>query len=390
MLTIDILTTFLICGVSSLAGAAILRLVQTDDLRLRRALDLCSWAMVAMGLGLLPAGLGPGAAHWAAQFSLAFGSHAAVVVLARGMAQVQGRDLPLPVVLGAIAALGVADGLAIAKDFRTLGDVYALGLAAVSGLLVWVGRGFLLSPRNLSERALGLSLALVLVSSAVRLGFTLADAGPARIDMLYAPPLVSATLGALYGVIPFVVATLLLSIVNSRLHQQLHRRATTDELTGVLTRRALRELVPPLLADRARDTRPLALMMIDLDHFKRVNDSLGHAEGDRVLVAVAAMLQAQLRPDALLARYGGEEFVAAVPVDSVAVAQRVSQRLRSAVETMAWGPEAGIATAVTVSVGVALAGPRESLDSVLQRADEALYRAKHDGRNQVRMSLGAA
>jgi diguanylate cyclase (GGDEF)-like protein len=109
-----------------------------------------------------------------------------------------------------------------------------------------------------------------------------------------------------------------------------------------------------------------------------------------VLKMAASTLQVNLRPDALLARYGGEEFVAVLPIDDLPAARRVSERLRAAVEGVDWKRAAGLDRAVTVSVGVALAGAGETLDAVLQRADEALYRAKREGRNQVQVSLMAA
>jgi diguanylate cyclase (GGDEF)-like protein len=101
-------------------------------------------------------------------------------------------------------------------------------------------------------------------------------------------------------------------------------------------------------------------------------------------------LQAQLRPDAPLARYGGEEFVAIVPVDGLPTARAVAERLRLAVEQARWRAIPGLHTGLTVSIGVAMAGPGEPLDAALARADDALYRAKRDGRNQVQVGLQAA
>ena len=130
--------------------------------------------------------------------------------------------------------------------------------------------------------------------------------------------------------------------------------------------------------------------MLDLDHFKVVNDTYGHATGDKVLKVAAATLQANVRHDALLARYGGEEFVAVVPVDDLAGARRVAERLRGAIEAAAWSTTVQMANGVTVSVGVALVGAAGGLDEALQRADQALYHAKHEGRNRVQVSLMAA
>jgi diguanylate cyclase (GGDEF)-like protein len=214
--------------------------------------------------------------------------------------------------------------------------------------------------------------------------------GEPRVNLLYVPAPLEPVLAALYGVIPIVMATLLLSLVNARLHQQLRNRATTDELTGILTRRALRELAPSMIELEQQRHRDMAVLMLDIDHFKAVNDHHGHAAGDKVLRWVATTLQTHLRPDALLARYGGEEFVVVLPVDDLPGARRASERLRHAVEDIDWARALGLDLQVTVSVGVALIGPHETLDGALQRADEALYRAKREGRNQVQVSLMVA
>lgn len=388
MFQVDILTAYLGCGVASLMGAAILRIAEADDPRLRQALRVFGWGLMTLGAGLLPAGLGPAAGHPASQFAMTWGSLAALVLMSHGLGQMQGRGLPgrWPGVL-VVASAGLVAVLQ-EQGAIELGRGYAAALAAVSTLLAWSGSGFIVS-RRLIERAIGLTLLVVAVTSWLRLGFTLAYAGPPRVDLMLLPPLPASVLAALYGVLPITLATLLLSLVNARLHQQLHSRASTDELTAVLTRRALRELAPALL-ERERPHGDVALLMIDLDHFKTVNDAHGHATGDAVLRAAAATLKAQLRPDALLARYGGEEFVAVIPRVDLPAARRVSERLRASIEEMPWSRVASLDRRITVSIGVALAGRHEDLDRVLQRADEALYRAKREGRNQIQVSLLAA
>ncbi|MBL8324300.1 MAG: GGDEF domain-containing protein [Rubrivivax sp.] len=390
MLHVDILTAYLNCGVAALAGAAMLRFARTDDARLRRALALCGFGLLVLGTGLLPAGLGEAAAHPAAQFSMAWGSLAGIVLMSRGLAQVQGRDLPAGWVAAAIAALALGTMLSLAAGPALFGRAYACALAATTTTMAWYCRGLVASPRNPVERAFGLVLVGIAASSWLRLAFTLAYDGPARTDLLYLPAAVAPAMAAAYGVVPIVVATLLLGLVNARLHQQLHSRATTDELTGVLTRRALRELAPALVDAEQAGGGCVAVLMLDLDHFKAVNDLAGHAGGDLALRLAAATLQSQLRPDTLLARYGGEEFVAVMPVPDLPAARRASERLRLAVEQADWRGIPGLSRGLTVSIGVALAGPAEALDAVMARADEALYRAKRDGRNQVQVSLMVA
>jgi diguanylate cyclase (GGDEF)-like protein len=244
-------------------------------------------------------------------------------------------------------------------------------------------------PRNIVERAFGLALFILMLTSVLRLGFTLSYQGGPRVDLIYMPVLPASLLAVQYAVMPILAAALLLGLVNARLQQRLRLRASTDELTGVLTRRALRELAPRLIDEARHAGREVAVLILDLDHFKAVNDRLGHATGDRVLAATATVLRDHLRPDSLLARFGGEEFVALIPTDDLPGARRASERLRGSVESVDWGSH-GLDWRMTVSIGVALVGPNETLDATLTRADEALYRSKRDGRNQVQVSLVAA
>jgi diguanylate cyclase (GGDEF)-like protein len=378
MLRIDVLTAYLICGVSALVGAAMLRIAETDDPRLRAAVRVCGWGLVTLGIGLLPAGLGELAGHPLAQLSLAVGSAVGVALVARGVGQLQGRDFP------------GSWFFALAVVMATLCLGAWLVLAAVATLLNWLGRGFVLSPRDLVERGLGLSLLLISGSSWVRAGFTVAYDGPSKVNLLYVPAGLEPVIAALYGVMPMVIATLLLSLVNARLRQQLRSRAVTDELTGTMTRRALGELAPATIDLARRQQRAVAVLMLDLDHFKVVNDTYGHATGDQVLRVAAATLLANVRHDALLARYGGEEFVAVVPVDDLASARQVAERLRLAIENAGWSTTVQMAQGVTVSVGVALVGAGDTLEDTLQCADKALYHAKREGRNRVQVSLMAA
>lgn len=390
MLHVDVLSAYLNCGVSSLAGAAMLRMAVTDDRRLREAMRTCGWALITLGVGLLPAGLGEDASQPVAQFSLGFGSVAGIVLMGRGLGQLQGRDIGAAWVWALLALLAAVNAATVRGDRLGFGIAYALCLMGSTTLLPWLGRGFVASPRDPTERALGLTLLLIAASSWVRAGFTLAYVGPPRVDMLYMPAPLASVIAALYGVVPIIVATLLLSLVNARLRHQLHSRAITDELTGTMTRRALRELAPAAIELARQRHCEIAVLMLDLDHFKNINDTYGHAAGDKVLRVAAATLQANVRHDALLVRYGGEEFVALTPVDDLAAARRVAERLRGAIEKIDWRAALTIDRSITISIGVALIGAGGNLDGALARADQALYHAKCEGRNRVQASLMAA
>jgi diguanylate cyclase (GGDEF)-like protein len=160
----------------------------------------------------------------------------------------------------------------------------------------------------------------------------------------------------------------------------LEREAVTDALTGLYNRRWLDQLLPRLVARHQRSERPFSVMMLDIDHFKRVNDELGHAAGDQVLAGVAKALNAQVRPTDLAARYGGEEMVVALPDTPLEGARIAAERLRQRIESSRFP---GIERAITVSIGVAALGPQEAATELLGRADELLYRAKSRGRNRV-------
>jgi len=161
--------------------------------------------------------------------------------------------------------------------------------------------------------------------------------------------------------------------------------ALRDPLTGLLNRRGLNEQVALL----ARPRGPLAVVMVDIDHFKQVNDTYGHAVGDAVLARIAALLRAHLRPEDVLARFGGEEFTLLLSGLDRALAVEVCERVRHGVESEDWS-RLGQGLQVTLSVGLFMAhtlpGERPALADLLKPADEALYRAKHLGRNRVEVA----
>jgi len=170
------------------------------------------------------------------------------------------------------------------------------------------------------------------------------------------------------------------------LERELQRLARTDQLTGLSNRRALLELGESLfLASRQRNS-PLALLMLDLDHFKSINDRFGHLEGDRALVALAQVLRSELRASDVVGRLGGEEFAMILPdtqpEEAAQVAERIVQQLR---RTVLWVREGDSAPprALTASIGLAnRSAADEHPQQLLERADRALYQAKQAGRDR--------
>ena len=172
-----------------------------------------------------------------------------------------------------------------------------------------------------------------------------------------------------------------------RAYDDLRKLASVDALTGVLTRSGLVEQGERLLSEARRYQRPLSALLIDLDRFKGVNDSLGHEAGDRLLQHLTDRTRLVLRGEDLLGRLGGDEFVALLPSTDAAGARVVAERLRAALAQEHLRVH-GMEVPVPLSIGVAeaaLAG--DDLDDLIQRADQAMYRAKRAGGDRVEMAL---
>ncbi|HYC47517.1 MAG TPA: GGDEF domain-containing protein [Burkholderiales bacterium] len=169
-----------------------------------------------------------------------------------------------------------------------------------------------------------------------------------------------------------------------RADRETYELATTDSLTGVYNRRTFKELAEPQLSRSRRAKLPVSLLMLDLDHFKRINDTYGHLAGDDVLKAFSMLVRNCLRKEDLLARYGGEEFVVLLPGSAQTAAAALAERIREEVAAKAFDAN-GHLVRVTVSVGVSSESgdTLPSLEAMLGRADEALYAAKDQGRNRV-------
>ena len=170
-----------------------------------------------------------------------------------------------------------------------------------------------------------------------------------------------------------------LTISNTAAWDRLARQASTDPLTGLPNRRAFNERLSAEIARAKRHDRNLSIVLLDLDHFKRINDEHGHQAGDRALVRFAQLLQAHTRGGEVSARIGGEEFAWLLPETDQAGAYTAADRVRLALENE---PFADLGT-LTVSAGVRSAGPSDDADALINDADQALYWAKNSGRNMT-------
>ncbi len=165
---------------------------------------------------------------------------------------------------------------------------------------------------------------------------------------------------------------------------ELQRAATTDHLTGIANRRHFLTVARDELQRAHRYRRPLSLLILDVDHFKRINDSFGHPVGDDVLRGIAHACRGRMRSADVIGRLGGEEFGVLMPETAQRSAIEAAHRLQEAVASVAVQPPGKDLLTVTISIGIAITGAgQESLHALLARADAQLYRAKENGRNRI-------
>jgi len=183
-----------------------------------------------------------------------------------------------------------------------------------------------------------------------------------------------------------------IAIENARLFEEVQKLATTAPLTGINNRGNLFTLGLQEVERSERYEHPLSAIMLDIDHFKRVNDTYGHAIGDQILQGVSKRCASILRKMDILGRYGGEEFVILLPETDMANAVQVAERLRVVIENAPFQVDHAREIHITISLGVSSISPHtqrgefpvDNLEMLLEQADQALYEAKADGRNLVR------
>jgi two-component system, cell cycle response regulator len=169
----------------------------------------------------------------------------------------------------------------------------------------------------------------------------------------------------------------------TRMMEKLQKLAVTDGLTSLYNSRYFYNQLELEVDRSTRYKHPLALLLIDVDHFKDYNDAYGHLEGDQVLVRFSQILKSCLRANDSAYRYGGEEFTVILPETGAEEARTVAQRIRTALEAETFIPASGQAVSKTISIGVTEYAPMEGMMSFVKRADEAMYLSKQNGRNRV-------
>lgn len=189
--------------------------------------------------------------------------------------------------------------------------------------------------------------------------------------------------GNLLGILASRLRNDNMAIVDSQnTKRQFEHQASVDALTGIHNRHWMNQAFPRALNRCARNNQPFAVMVVDVDHFKKVNDTYGHLIGDLALKTVAKCMTENLRPHDLLARYGGEEFAVLLTEADMDAAKIVAERLRSKMAGAEIRSD-DISFHITLSIGITPTQDEETLEKLIDEADQALYRAKQQGRNRV-------
>jgi diguanylate cyclase (GGDEF)-like protein len=310
---------------------------------------------------------------------------AAICLLYTGFCRFLSRPAPTKILCGSLAAL-----IALLAVFHYGYDMLHVRIALVSlfhgALCLAIGLLILRNPladtTRYSYRFTAFMAILFSFSHAVR-GFIHGAGIESLTSAFQASPLnmLFLSLGTL--VIPvFTMGAVMM--VHNRMMEQAMAAANRDFLTGAWSRRAFFECAERELVRVQRNGRALSLLLFDVDHFKRINDTHGHAVGDRVLIEIVQRAEKEIRGMDCIARVGGEEFAALLPEVDAPSALVVAERLRAALSAHAAdNPSASFSVTYSVSIGVATLAPSETIAELMRRADIALYEAKASGRNTV-------
>lgn len=381
----DAVTAFIIATCFALLNGSVLGFVHaslTDDLKPSASDWRIGTLLIALS-GVMFAANGIWGALWALPIAngLIF---VGIALYLRSIHRYTGRrDSPwlfAPAILCIVALSWFTFGapnLPVRVALSSLVNV-AYTLAMIHALIVYRRR----QPSIASAYLIGL-LGAVVVIAVLRLAYYV-TVGAEATSVTAAGSIVGALTPLVISAVPIVGTTAFALLCFERIRHDLHRVATTDALTGLPNRRTIAERGVDAFARARAERQDFALAVIDIDHFKRINDGFGHDAGDRALRHVSELLAQNVRGQHVVGRQGGEEFVALFPGADLQGASAAAERLCSAIENNEIEID-GVAYKVTVSIGVASMHPADrDYDDILRRADRALYRAKAEGRNCVR------
>lgn len=383
MATLDFITCFVVAGLGSALGAALMMLVRTEQPRMRQAVTLFKLSFALLSALASVAFVSAESRPITLKASIWFAC-LGVTMLCWAFRQLNGRNTPVALGLAGLTLVGGVMAWASGLEPHAYALVLALVFSAIS-VFFTIDQGWLIvvsSRLRPAEVSLLVVVMLFTVNWLITARHAYISTDPVPPHWIYAPDWLMPWSALSYALLPMAVAAVVFSVINERLMQQLRTRALSDDLTGALSRRGLRELGEQMLAMQASQPNLVAVLMIDVDHFKMVNDRYGHLAGDDVLRHISQLIRDELRPDALLARYGGEEFTVLLPVRAGNEALVVAERLRDLIQSRPCDSKA-TRIVVTVSIGVSHHQAGGTLEEALQRADERLYIAKQTGRNRV-------
>ncbi|MBL0162155.1 MAG: GGDEF domain-containing protein [Xanthomonadales bacterium] len=226
-------------------------------------------------------------------------------------------------------------------------------------------------------------VATMLIASIVIMMVRVVAAPFAGVDDLTTSSILQGVVFTFASLMPVIATSGFLLMCGERLNEDLTRLATIDPLTGVFNRRTMTELANKEIAASKRHGRALSLLILDIDHFKRINDQFGHEVGDLALCRFVGLVREVMRETDTLARIGGEEFVLILPDTNASAAYTMAERIRKRLDETDF-PVSGWPVSLRASIGVGTLGPQiNHLESLLRATDHAMYDAKRGGRNRV-------
>ena len=377
---IDIRTFMLVLAIGNI-GFAMLMAGYARTAAANPAMRVWAWAKLVLGCAHLLGWLHPDLPYLgiaiAANSTIILGTALELAAYCIFFGFVRWKRVLYPCAALALMAFhGARFSHATANELMILMSIIiALFTGAMAFILLRPGEG-----HSLLRRLIGINDFIFFLAMSVRAWVGIVQGHSAML----APSLVQSVVYLTGYLLMIVNGFGFLLLCKEKDDQKMAQLATIDSLTGLVNRRAFFERTDSarLLAERMRS--PIALMMIDIDHFKRLNDRFGHATGDEALCVFAATAQHALRDHDIMGRLGGEEFALVLPGTDLEGALQAAERLRQAVAAAVL-PTSGNQYSMTVSIGVVAIDPDEHINSALARADHALYAAKSAGRDRVEL-----
>ncbi|MDE8350260.1 MAG: GGDEF domain-containing protein [Acidocella sp.] len=375
-------------GIGSLVGTAMLNSIPYRDAAVSNTMKYLVPGFLILGLSfclmfLAPVWLPVSMVIWVNKASIAF----VTILWVFGLRRLHGRVSPLATGYGIAVFLAAAILLTRAANLP-LAYIATPVLLLALGVYALADHWHLIRGMRPSLAAVSLAVYITYIFMWVVEIYALLlqrphwDAALPNPGILHLAQPYGSILAVCYGLLPLTVTAYLTLLINNGLVFRLRRQAFTDTLTGAKSRLALDELSAPFLAGARRLGLTIGVIILDIDHFKSINDLHGHLAGDKVLQELSAILAKTSRADDLLIRYGGEEFLLLCRMRLTDHELGLAERLRLAVRAHGFSWKHSH-LCLTVSAGMVLLRENEALESAINRADELLYQAKFAGRNQV-------